>query len=123
MKLQIREVKVIDLLVYALLYPAVLLAIWLLAVNYGELIPLPPVVVYILAAVLSYIPLKKWIIGMVLCYKAFAPLSVRRRCRFVPTCSTYMIMAINKYGLFVGVAKGIGRILRCKPPNGGTDYP
>ena len=60
---------------------------------------------------------------MVLAYKAFAPLSLRSRCRFTPTCSTYMIMAINKYGLFIGVGKGIGRVLRCKPPNGGVDYP
>jgi putative component of membrane protein insertase Oxa1/YidC/SpoIIIJ protein YidD len=34
-----------------------------------------------------------------------------------------MIMAINKYGLFRGVYKGIRRLLRCKPPNGGEDYP
>ena len=56
-------------------------------------------------------------------YKAFAPMEMRDRCRFVPTCSTYMIMAIKKYGIIRGVIKGIKRIRRCVPPNGGVDYP
>ena len=56
-------------------------------------------------------------------YKVCAPQSVRDRCRFEPTCSTYMIMAINKYGVIVGVIKGIKRLLRCKPPYGGIDLP
>jgi putative membrane protein insertion efficiency factor len=67
--------------------------------------------------------LKPFAIGWVLMYKAFAPKSIRKECRFVPTCSTYMIMAIKKYGLIIGVYKGIKRIMRCKPPNGGVDYP
>ena len=56
-------------------------------------------------------------------YKAYAPMEVRDRCLFVPTCSTYMIMAIQKYGLLIGVIKGIKRIRRCHLPNGGVDYP
>jgi len=71
----------------------------------------------------SYYLLKRIAIGAVLAYKAFAPMSVRNECRFTPSCSTYMVMAINKYGLFIGVYKGIRRIIRCKPPNGGEDYP
>ncbi|MBQ4053248.1 MAG: membrane protein insertion efficiency factor YidD [Clostridia bacterium] len=62
-------------------------------------------------------------IGTVLAYKAWAPLDVRGRCRFEPTCSTYMILAIKKFGLVYGIIKGIKRIKRCKPPNGGVDYP
>ena len=85
--------------------------------------PLPPWVFYTAAGVVSYFLLKRFLIGLVLTYKAFAPLSVRRRCRFQPTCSTYMIMAIQKYGLVYGLFKGIRRVLRCKPPNGGVDYP
>ncbi|MBE6644964.1 MAG: membrane protein insertion efficiency factor YidD [Ruminococcaceae bacterium] len=67
--------------------------------------------------------LKRIAIGAVLFYKAFAPLETRDRCRFTPTCSTYTIMAINKYGLFIGIYKAIKRITRCKIPNGGIDYP
>ncbi|WP_432797469.1 membrane protein insertion efficiency factor YidD [Poriferisphaera sp. WC338] len=36
-------------------------------------------------------------------------------CRFQPTCSQYMIDAINKYGPFRGAYRGIKRILRCHP--------
>ncbi len=36
-------------------------------------------------------------------------------CRFTPTCSQYMIQAIQKKGLLVGLVKGILRILRCNP--------
>ena len=86
-------------------------------------LPLPPWVFYVAAGVLSYFFLKRFTIGLVLAYKAFAPIDVRRSCRFQPTCSTYMIMAIKKYGLVYGVIKGIHRISRCKPPNGGVDYP
>ncbi len=36
-------------------------------------------------------------------------------CRFQPSCSQYMIDAIRKKGLVVGVLKGALRILRCNP--------
>lgn len=39
-------------------------------------------------------------------------------CRFTPTCSAYMIQAIQKYGIFKGTWKGIQRILRCHPWGG-----
>ena len=48
------------------------------------------------------------------------------RCRFYPTCSVYMIEAIERHGVIVGVAKGVWRVLRCNPINpGGYDpvYP
>jgi uncharacterized protein len=45
-------------------------------------------------------------------------------CRFEPSCSRYMIGALQKYGLIKGLSKGIGRILRCHPWNpGGYDPP
>ena len=65
--------------------------------------------------------MKKLIIKLIRLYqKQPKPLA----CRFEPTCSEYMILAIEKYGLLVGVAKGIWRILRCNPLGGhGIDYP
>ncbi|MBR2321751.1 MAG: membrane protein insertion efficiency factor YidD [Clostridia bacterium] len=90
---------------------------------YIQYIPLRPWIFYTVAGVISYFLLKRFVIGLVLLYKVCAPMEVRGRCRFEPTCSTYMIMAILKYGLVYGVFKGIRRVLRCKPPNGGVDYP
>ncbi len=56
-------------------------------------------------------------------YQRFAPDSVRKRCRFEPSCSEYMILAIEKYGFFTGIRKGIDRLRRCGPGNGGFDAP
>ncbi len=43
-------------------------------------------------------------------------------CRYHPTCSNYMITAIQKYGI-CGVMMGTARILRCNPfVKGGIDY-
>ncbi len=36
-------------------------------------------------------------------------------CVMYPTCSNYMIGAINKHGVFVGVYRGVKRIFRCHP--------
>jgi uncharacterized protein len=32
-------------------------------------------------------------------------------------------MAIEKYGVWKGIWKGMKRIVRCHPPNGGIDKP
>jgi putative membrane protein insertion efficiency factor len=45
-------------------------------------------------------------------------------CRFEPSCSRYMVIALRKYGLVRGSIKGIGRVLRCHPWHpGGYDPP
>lgn len=45
-------------------------------------------------------------------------------CRFTPTCSQYMIEAIQKYGAVRGLIKGTRRICRCHPfQPGGYDPP
>lgn len=53
--------------------------------------------------------------------RAISPL-LGKRCRYYPSCSAYMIEAIEKRGVVVGVAKGAWRILRCNPLSpGGYD--
>ena len=43
-------------------------------------------------------------------------------CRYVPSCSEYMLEAILKHGFFIGFALGCWRILRCNPfSRGGFD--
>ncbi|WP_437188081.1 membrane protein insertion efficiency factor YidD [Planctomicrobium sp. SH668] len=45
-------------------------------------------------------------------------------CRFHPSCSTYFIEAVRKYGPFRGAWKGVWRLLRCQPfCDGGYDPP
>jgi hypothetical protein len=36
-------------------------------------------------------------------------------CRFQPTCSNYMIQALQQHGLWRGLGLGLYRILRCNP--------
>jgi len=38
-------------------------------------------------------------------------------CRYYPTCSEYMILAVEKYGFIRGVYRGLKRIQRCRPDN------
>ncbi len=45
-------------------------------------------------------------------------------CRFEPSCSRYMIGALQKYGVFRGSWRGLKRICRCNPwTPGGYDPP
>ena len=44
------------------------------------------------------------------------------RCKFEPSCSKYMIQAIEKYGSIKGIYLGTKRFLRCNPfSKGGYD--
>jgi len=44
-------------------------------------------------------------------------------CRFYPSCSEYMIQAIQKYGIIKGLFLGIKRILKCNPFHPGGNDP
>ena len=92
-RFMLREVRVLDLISYALIAPAIVVAIWMYMPKY--IIPKVSspwnTVIYVVAVILSYIFTKRFVIGLVLAYKAFAPMDVRESCRFTPTCSTYMI--------------------------------
>ena len=44
-------------------------------------------------------------------------------CRFQPTCSTYAIEAVNRFGVIKGSWLASKRILRCHPLNDGGDDP
>jgi len=119
----VREIRVKDLILYYYLTLLLLILIWSFVIVNFLVIKFYVWIVLPIAIISSYGILHYHVIGMVLMYKAYAPMEVRDRCLFVPTCSTYMIMAIQKYGLLIGVIKGIKRIRRCHLPNGGVDYP
>jgi len=59
---------------------------------------------------------KKGIISLIRFYQKYlSGLKQGSSCRFIPTCSTYAIEAIEIHGLFKGVALALWRILRCNP--------
>jgi uncharacterized protein len=47
--------------------------------------------------------------------RRLSPLKGEATCRFYPTCSTYTLEAIEKYGAARGSWMGFRRILRCHP--------
>ena len=60
--------------------------------------------------------MKKLIISIIILYQKTFSLWLNKlgvRCKFYPTCSQYMILAINKYGVKKGVIVGFKRLLRC----------
>ena len=122
--LQIREIRVRDILRYFAVPLLLYGVIWSLFALTLRLLPgLHFLIPLAVALIFSYLLLRNFLIGCVLLYKALAPMSLRDRCRFEPSCSTYMVMALKKYGALRGFIKGIRRITRCHPPNGGIDLP
>ena len=69
------------------------------------------------------INLKRILICLVRIYQRYAPDSIRDKCRFEPSCSEYMILSLEKYGVVKGLAKGVKRLTRCNINGGGFDYP
>lgn len=106
------------------LVPALIIAF---LIFFSRQIDVPPlfVVMSILAFLIVYIiaTLKRAIICAIKIYQRYAPDSLRNKCRFEPSCSEYMILAIEKYGLIKGLKKGINRLRRCNISGGGFDYP
>lgn len=58
---------------------------------------------------------KSILIGFVKAYKKGISPFLPNACRFQPTCSEYMIEAIEKHGIVYGLYLGIKRLLRCHP--------
>jgi uncharacterized protein len=67
--------------------------------------------------------MKRVMIGIIHLYQQVAPTRVRNSCRFEPSCSSFALIAIDKYGLKGSLIKTLGRLWRCRPPNGGIDVP
>ena len=68
--------------------------------------------------------LKKILIGIVKLYQHYASEDVRRRCLFKPTCSEYTIIALQKYGVILGLYKAYIRIFKkCRGNIYCIDYP
>ncbi len=62
--------------------------------------------------------LKSVLIGLVRFYQVALSPYFPNSCRYSPTCSQYMIEAIQKYGILKGGFMGLKRIGRCHPWGG-----
>ncbi|NLT17892.1 MAG: membrane protein insertion efficiency factor YidD [Clostridiales bacterium] len=66
--------------------------------------------------------MKKIFRALIILYKKTLSPLIGRECIYTPTCSVYMLNAVEQYGIIVGVFKGLLRILRCNPfSKGGYD--
>lgn len=66
--------------------------------------------------------MSKILVALVHIYQKYISPLFPPSCRYQPTCSTYMIQAIQKHGAFKGLLMGLGRISRCHPfIRGGRD--
>lgn len=66
--------------------------------------------------------MKRFLIALVRAYQRWISPLFPPSCRFRPTCSVYMIQAIEMHGL-KGVLMGVARILRCHPLSETGDDP
>ena len=82
-----------------------------------------PVAIGIACLIYVAVNLRSAVICSIRIYQRYAPSSLRNKCRFEPSCSQYMILSIQKYGLWKGLRNGIRRLKRCNIHNGGYDEP
>ncbi len=61
------------------------------------------------------------LVGLVQAYKYVLSPILPPSCRYLPTCSSYMIEALRKHGPVSGLWMGIKRISSCHPW-GGSGY-
>ena len=59
--------------------------------------------------------MKHIVVVLLKLYRVLVSPYVPTTCRFYPSCSSYMIEAIEKKGVFRGVLYGLLRILKCNP--------
>jgi putative membrane protein insertion efficiency factor len=56
-------------------------------------------------------------------YRKFISPLFPRVCKYYPTCSTYAMQSIERFGIVKGTIMACWRLLRCNPySNGGVDY-
>jgi putative membrane protein insertion efficiency factor len=61
-------------------------------------------------------------ISLIQLYRLLISPLLGQRCRFYPSCSSYMQQAIHQYGILRGIILGSRRLLRCHPySEGGVD--
>lgn len=59
--------------------------------------------------------MSRLLLAIIRFYRAAISPLLGANCRFIPTCSTYAMQAIEKYGAWKGGLLALRRILRCHP--------
>lgn len=59
------------------------------------------------------------LIWLLRAYKRFLSPLLPSACRFHPTCSEYMLAAVERHGALKGFLMGLGRLARCHPFHAG----
>lgn len=57
--------------------------------------------------------------AMLWAYRILVSSWLPSRCRFYPSCSKYMLQAVERFGPFKGTIIGLKRLARCHPWNDG----
>lgn len=66
--------------------------------------------------------MRRVVLALLHLYKRILSPVLPPMCRFEPTCSVYMMQAVEKYGAVRGIWLGLRRLGRCHPFNpGGWD--
>ena len=55
------------------------------------------------------------LIKIIKLYKLFISPYLGNNCRYLPTCSDFLLDSLNEHGVFKGTIKGTKRILSCHP--------
>jgi putative membrane protein insertion efficiency factor len=64
------------------------------------------------------------VLAPVKAYQRLVSPLLRPRCKYVPSCSEYAVLAVREFGVARGVILAGWRLLRCNPAShGGIDYP
>lgn len=66
---------------------------------------------------------RRAIMGLIRGYQLFISPAFPPSCRFTPTCSSYALTSVERYGVFKGGWMAIKRIGRCHPWNPGGHDP
>ncbi len=66
--------------------------------------------------------MRKLLIWLIRAYQYFISPILGQHCRFHPSCSQYVVEAIQLHGTVYGLWLGVGRVFRCHPwHEGGYD--
>lgn len=66
----------------------------------------------IIVKILAY-PIKIFCLTLVYLYKILISPILPKSCKFTPTCSTYSVLAIKRFGVIIGVFYTVKRLLKC----------